>query len=108
MGSLAAGLRDAVKVMVGGAPVTQAYADNARSYYENELASLNIAARMKRDYLEELDEAGERPTLRELHLITSDGQDRFGITKKSTNVNVNVDFAAKLEAAIARSKEVAK
>ena len=44
----AAGLRESVKIMVGGAPVTQDYADQigADGYGENAFSSLNLARRL--------------------------------------------------------------
>lgn len=65
------------------------------------------AERQLSDKLDAADEAGELLPTRELLAITSDRMDRFGYGKKNMNLNVNVDFAAKLEAAIARTKKVA-
>ena len=64
------------------------------------------AERMISDKLDEADELGETLPMRELLAITSDRMDRFGYGKKTANLNVNVDFAAKLEAAIARTKRI--
>jgi hypothetical protein len=64
------------------------------------------AERMLSDKLDDMDEAGETPTIREIVAITADRMDRFGYSKKTTNLNVNVDFAAKLEKAISRSTKV--
>jgi len=65
------------------------------------------AERQLADKLDAADAEGELLPTRELLAITSDRMDRFGYGKKNMNVNVNVDFAAKLEAAIARTRKVA-
>lgn len=65
------------------------------------------AERMIGDHLDACDEEGERPPLRELIALTADRYDRIGYGKKNMNVNVNVDFAKQLEAAIARTKRIA-
>jgi hypothetical protein len=61
------------------------------------------AERMLAEKLDDMDEAGETPSIREIVAITADRMDRFGYGKKTTNLNLNVDFAAKLERAIQRS-----
>lgn len=61
------------------------------------------AERQLAEKLDKADEEGELLPTRDLIAIARDAADRFGYGKKSTNVNVNVDFAAKLEAARARS-----
>lgn len=53
--------------------------------------------------LEEAEESGELLPTRDLIAITADRMDRFGYGKRQTNMNVNVDFAASLEKARARS-----
>lgn len=65
------------------------------------------AERMIGDRLDEADANGETLPMRELIALTSDRYDRIGYGKKNMNLNVNVDFAAKLEAAINRTKKVA-
>lgn len=72
------------------------------------LAMKNMVAaeRQLADKIDAADEAGELLPTRELLAISSDRMDRFGYGKKNTNLNINVDFAAKLEAAIARTKKV--
>lgn len=63
------------------------------------------AERMLSDKLEDADEEGEFLPTRELIAISRDAADRLGYGKKNTQVNVNVDFAAKLERTIARSNQ---
>jgi hypothetical protein len=62
--------------------------------------------RMIGEQLEDADETGEAIPLRTLLAVADSAADRVGITKKSTTVNINVDFAANLERAIARSRAV--
>ena len=71
----------------------------------NELATANMlkAERQIAEKLEAADEAGETLPTRELIAISRDAADRLGYGKKQTNLNVNVDFAARLEACISRS-----
>lgn len=70
-----------------------------------ELATNNML-KAERQIADKLDEAMSKdeflPT-RDLLAISRDAADRFGYGKKTTNVNVNIDFAAKLEAALRRS-----
>jgi hypothetical protein len=72
------------------------------------LASTNMirAERMIADKLEKAEEEGTEIPVKDLVLVARDAADRFGYGKKQTNVNVNADFAAELEKAIARSGKV--
>lgn len=69
------------------------------------LATSNMmkAERMIADKLDKADEEDETLPTRDLIAISRDGADRLGYGKKTTNVNVNVDMAARLESAITRS-----
>jgi len=58
------------------------------------------------DHFDSADEANELVPLPRALAVASDFADRIGIAKKSINMNVNVDFAAKLEAARRRSQRV--
>lgn len=89
------------------AMITEKWITNVDHYTHMAVANMTKAERMIADKLDEADEAGETLPMRELLAITADRNDRFGYGKKSMNLNVNVDFAAKLEAAISRSKKVA-
>lgn len=64
------------------------------------------AERMLADKLDDADETEELLPTRELIAISRDAADRLGYGKKATNVNVNIDFAAKLDRAVARSSKV--
>lgn len=61
------------------------------------------AERQLTEHLDQADERGELLAIKDLLAISRDSADRVGYGKKQTNINVNVDFAAKLERAIARS-----
>lgn len=86
--------------------VTESWAENMDSITEDNLAALRIASRQIRDQLEDADESNEVIPLKTLIAIKADAADRFGYGKKTHNTNINVDFAANLEAAIARTKKV--
>lgn len=63
-----------------------------------------MAQRQLLDRLDAADEEGADPIpLTILHKIATDGEDRFGTTKKSTQINLNADFATELEKALTRS-----
>ena len=68
------------------------------------LSNMVKTERMIADKLDEADETGDLPSFRDLVSIGSDRMDRFGYGKKSSTTNVNVNYAAELEAAIARSR----
>ena len=66
-------------------------------------AAWRKAQRLRLDKLEAAESGEIDIPLRELTAIAADGEDRYGTSKKSTNINLNADFAAELEAALARS-----
>ena len=88
------------------AMITEDWLENQDHLAVLAVKNMVAAERQLSDKLDAADEAGELLPTRELLAIAADRMDRFGYGKKSMNVNVNVDFAAKLEAAIARSKKV--
>lgn len=55
------------------------------------------------DTIDENDGVKDLATARALNKLVTDRMDRFGYGRQSTNVNINANFAAKLEAAITRS-----
>lgn len=83
--------------------VDAAFVREADTYYELATANMVTAERMISEKLEEHDENGTLPPVRELIAISRDAADRFGYGKRQTNLNVNADFAAMLEAARGRS-----
>lgn len=77
----------------------------SRDHFHDTLARLRTkAARQIEEQLDEADETNDRISLDRLIKVMDTGADRTGYQKRTTNLNVNVDFAAKLEAAIARSR----
>jgi hypothetical protein len=81
----------------------------ARREHVDALASLATSNMLKAerqiaDTLDEADAEGKVIPLRDLTRITADRMDRFGYGKHSSSTNINVGFAAKLEAAISRSR----
>lgn len=76
------------------------------SFAQTASNNMMAAERMIGDHIAEADEAGDLLPLRELVGIVKDRADRFGYPRKSTNVNLNIDMAARLEAAIKRSGQV--
>lgn len=86
--------------------VTDAWRESVDNYMELATQNMIKAERQISDKLDAADEAGELLPTRELIAISRDAADRFGYGKKTTNLNVNVDFAAKLEAARKRSNKV--
>lgn len=83
--------------------VDQSFVKEVDTFFSLATANMLKAERMLAEKLEEAEETGDALPTRELIAISRDAADRFGYGKKQTNVNVNVDFAAQLEKAIARS-----
>ena len=83
--------------------VDAAFVQGIDDYYDIATQNMLKAERQIADKLDEADEVGETLPLRELVAISRDAADRFGYGKKQTNTNINVDFAAAMEKAIARS-----
>lgn len=73
--------------------------------YDNILRAETMAWRKIVDRLED-DEAEDSIPLRDLLKIADSGSDRTGHHRKSTKENININFAAQLELAISRSREV--
>ena len=62
------------------------------------------AWRQINDALDDAEDGDATIPINRLLAIADSAADRIGYQKKSTQINVNVDFAAKLEAAMARSR----
>lgn len=88
--------------------VNAAYIESQDDYYRLATSNMVKAERQLAEKLEKADEEGELLPTRDLIAISRDAADRFGYGKKTTNLNVNVDFAAKLEAAVKRSRGEAR
>lgn len=82
----------------------EAWTSSTEEYYGNMIANRNYSARMLNDRLS----TGEAEdfTISQLIAIHADAADRTGFGKRTTAVNVNLDFAAALDRAIARSAKV--
>lgn len=83
--------------------VDSAFIDSIDEYYALATANMLKAERMLADKLDDADGDEVELPVKDLLAISRDAADRFGYGKKTTNVNVNVDFAAKLDAALKRS-----
>lgn len=83
----------------------ESYAEEVDVYYSYVTHNAIHAERMLSDKLHAADEEGELLPTKELIAISRDAADRIGYGKKQTNINVNADFAAQLEAAIRRTDE---
>lgn len=88
------------------ADVDQSWKDSVGEYSALGMSNMMKAERQIADHLDRADEADEPLPIRELISIARDAADRFGYGKKTTNLNINVDFAARLEAARRRSTKV--
>jgi hypothetical protein len=80
--------------------------DLRAEYADLATANMITSERLLGDSLESLAESGEALQLSEIRPlldIIADRADRFGYPRKATNVNVNVDFAGKLESARRRA-----
>src|ERR1035437_711363 len=83
--------------------VDEAFVENTDAYFELATSNMVAAERHIADAIAEADELGELIPIRTALAISRDAADRFGYGKKTQNLNINVDFAAQLERAIARS-----
>lgn len=77
--------------------------ESAGDYATLAIDNMVTAESMITDKLNDAMATGEDLPTKELLAISRDAADRFGFGKKNTQVNVNVDFANRLEAAIKRS-----
>ena len=85
---------------------TEAWREQRDEYYRNIHSAGSKAWRQINDQLDAADENDEPLPLQRLLSIADSSADRIGYNKKSTTVNINVDFASKLEDAIKRSAKV--
>lgn len=86
--------------------VNDIWRDHVDHMAELAVGNMVKAERHISDALDAADEPDAPPIpLRDLARITADRMDRFGYGKHNTTTNINVGFAAKLEAAIYRSRK---
>lgn len=83
--------------------VDEAFVESQDEFYDLATRNMLAAERHIADHIAELDESGDLLPVRTALAISRDAADRFGYSKHQVNVNVNADFASKLEQAIARS-----
>jgi hypothetical protein len=83
---------------------TASWRDHLDAMHAMATTNMIAAERQLAEHLEDADEKGQPLPVRELLAITSDRMDRLGLGKHSTSTNLNVGFAAKLEAAISRGQ----
>ena len=74
---------------------------------EDSVRTIKTGIRAIATQFEELDDNPTALPLRDVANITTGLMDRFGYGKHTTSTNVNIGFAAKLEACISRSRKVA-
>lgn len=85
--------------------VTAEFVRQTDSYLEMATGNMLKAEAMLSDKLDAAMENNEFLPTRDLIAISRDAADRFGYGKRQTNLNVNADFAAMLEAARSRSSK---
>lgn len=85
--------------------VNNQFRENADPFLEVATSNMLKAEVMLAEKIDDAMANGEFLPTRDLIAISRDAADRFGYGKKQTNLNVNVDFAAQLEKAIARSSK---
>lgn len=83
--------------------VTAEFVRSIDHYMEVATSNMLRAENMIADKLDRFEAEGELPPMRDLIAVSRDAADRFGYGKMQKNLNVNVDFAAQLEAARKRS-----
>lgn len=88
------------------AQVTEAFAEQTETFVALATGNMLKAERMIAEKLEAAEEGEAEVPLKTLLSISRDAADRLGHGKKTTSVNVNVDFAGKLERARTRSKTI--
>jgi hypothetical protein len=86
--------------------VDEAYGTSTQEYFTYANQNRNASARMINDKL--MSGEPEDFSVQQLVSIHADFADRTGFPKRSLAVNVNLDFAAALDRAIARSREAAE
>lgn len=84
--------------------VTERYLESVDAYMETMFSNMTRAERHISDHLDDLDEAGELLPVKTALSISRDAADRLGYGKHSTQTNVNVDFAERLQRALERTK----
>lgn len=84
--------------------VTERFLESVDSYMEQMFSNMTRAERHIADHLDDLDEVGELLPVKTALSISRDAADRLGYGKHSTQTNVNVDFAERLQRAVDRTR----
>jgi uncharacterized protein YerC len=84
--------------------ITEDWREEQDSISRLSVSAIAKGLRTIHDHFDDADTAGELVPMNRALSVVSDLMDRFGYGKKSQQTNVNVNYAAELEAAIARSK----
>lgn len=85
------------------AMVNEEFKEEIDEFFSMTTANRNIAARLLNDKL--ADAEPDDLSIRELQSVIADAADRTGYPKRTVAVNLNVDFAARLDRAVKRSAE---
>lgn len=88
------------------ADVTEEWKDEVRGYYAEADRIRTAALRMMAEQLDNAAETGEQVPMGTLLKIHDSLADRTGYPKRKESVNLNIDFASKLERAMQRSSKV--
>lgn len=86
--------------------VTDSWVQSLDSYHDLCFENMVMAERQIADRLEDAESGSDPLPIRDLVSISRDAADRLGYGKKTTQTNINIDFAARLERAIATSGKV--
>ena len=87
------------------AKVDEEFVEGADAFFTLATQNMIAAERHIADAIAEAEDAGELIPIRTALAISRDAADRFGYGKKTQNLNINVDFAAQLERAIAAQRQ---
>ncbi len=84
--------------------VTEEWLEDQDQISQMSMGAIVKSLRTIHDHFDDADERGELVPMNRALSVASDLMDRFGYGKKSQTTNVNVNYAAELEAAIQRSR----
>lgn len=84
--------------------ITDEWLDEQDTIAKMSVSAIAKGLRTIHDHFDDADAAGELVPMNRALSVVSDLMDRFGYGKKSQQTNLNVNYAAELEAAIQRSR----
>jgi hypothetical protein len=88
--------------------VDEAFRAQMERYYERKIFLRNMAQEHAIERGLRLEEEGDLFTVREAAILMSEADDRTGYGKRTMAINVNVDFAGRLDGARKRASQVMK